>query len=219
MKKLLLTVALAAFAFTANAQWVIGGNINASHDNWHANDYVVGTTNTSVSILPKVGYQLNEKMQVGAQLGWMYDYTRTYAGDADTYTSTSMTGASGQPTIVIAPYLRYNFATWKNFTVFAEANLRLGLHLESSNYASTGSVTTDNGDSYTSIAISVVPGLNYSLNDHISLDLYVNLLNCYAEFMTNDFGGGHEYGIGANMNSQSLFSHLSNFSIGFNYAL
>lgn len=216
MKKVLLTLALAAFAMTANAQLVIGGNINASHDNWHLKDYVTGTTTNSFSIMPKVGYQLNEKMQIGAQLGWKYNYIRNYTS-TDTYTSTSATGASGQPTIIIAPYFRYNFANWKNFTVFAEAHLTLGLHLESSNYASTGSVTTNNGDQYTSIAISVVPGLNYSITDHISMDLYVNLLNCYAEFMTSDASGGHEYGIGLNMNNQSLFDHLSNFSLGFNY--
>lgn len=220
MKKILLTLALAAFAMTANAQLVLGGNVSASHDNTHTTNYVSGTTENSFSIMPKIGYWLNDNMQVGVQLGWQYDYLRRYAGDADTYRSTSdptITFGS-QPTIVFAPYFRYNVANWKNFTVFAEAQLNLGLHLESSTYNTVGSVTTNNGDNYTSFGINVVPGLNYSFNEHISMDLYVNLLRCYANFATADGWGSHEYGIGANMNAQTLNAHLGNFMIGFNYA-
>lgn len=217
MKKILLTLALAAFAMTANAQLVIGGNINANHDNWHTTDYASGTTTNSFTIMPKVGYQLNENMQIGAQLGWQYDYTRSYFGNADTYTSTSMTGASGQPTIWFNPYFRYNVANWKNFTVFAEAQLRLGLHLESSNYTSATSTTVNNGDNYTSFGLTIVPGLNYSLSEHFSMDLYVNIFRCYAEFATSDGSGSHEFGLGANMNNRSIDTHLNVFSIGFNY--
>ena len=217
MKKLLLTVALAAFAFTANAQWVIGGNIAADHSNIHANDYVGGTTTNHFEIAPKVGYQLNDNMQIGIQVGWAYDYTRTYTGNSDTYNSTSMTGASGQPTIMIAPYLRYNFATWKNFTVFAEAQLNAGLHLESSNYVAATDATTDNGDNFTSFGLAVIPGLNYSFNEHISMDIYVNLLGCYANFATADNWGSHEFGLGLTMDAQTVNAHLNNFAIGFNY--
>lgn len=219
MKKILLTLALAAFAMTANAQWVLGGNIEASHDNFHATDYAAGTTVNHFSIAPKVGYWLNDDMQIGAQIGWGYDYNRNYLLDVDHYNSTSNTGVSGQPTITIAPYFRYNVASWKNFTVFAEAQLNLGLHLESSNFTNTPTeVTTNNGDNFTSIGLSVVPGLNYSFTDHISMDLYVNLLRCYANFATAENWGSHEYGIGCNMNAQSINAHLNNFAIGFNYA-
>lgn len=218
MKKVLLTLALAAFAFTANAQWVIGGNINATHENTHTTDYVTGTTTNHFSIMPKIGYWLNENMQIGAQVGWAYDYKRTYNGDADTYTSTSKTGTSGQPTIVIAPYFRYNVANWKKFTIFAEAQLNIGLHMESSNYNTVGSTTTDNGDNYTSFGLNVVPGLNYALSEHCSFDLYVNLFRCYAEFATAENWGSHKYGIGADMNAQSIQNHLNIFTLGFNYA-
>ena len=219
MKKILLTLALAAFAMTANAQWVLGGNIAASHINTHTTDYGTGTTTNHFEIAPKIGYWLNDNMQIGAQIGWGYDYRRTYGGDVDTYTSTSNTGATNQPTIIIAPYFRYNVANWKNFTVFAEAQLNVGLHLESSDYNTAGSVTTDNGDNYTSFGLAVIPGLNYAFNDHISMDLYVNLLGCFAIFETAENWGSHAYGLGLNMDAQSLNAHLNNFSIGFNYAL
>ncbi len=218
MKKALLTFALAAFAFTANAQWVLGGTIAADHSNIHANDYTGGATNNHFEIAPKVGYWLNDNMQIGIQVGWAYDYTRNYVGNSDTYNSTSAAGVSGQPTIDITPYFRYNFANWKNFTVFAEAQLNVGLHLESSNYNTIGSVTTNNGDNFTSIGLAVIPGLNYSFNEHISMDIYVNLLGCYANFATADNWGSHEFGLGLNMDAQTLNNHLNNFAIGFNYA-
>ncbi|MBR1550434.1 MAG: outer membrane beta-barrel protein [Bacteroidales bacterium] len=219
MKKILLTLALAAFAMTANAQWVLGGTIAASHTNTHNTDYVGGTTNNHFEIAPKIGYWLNDNMQIGAQIGWAYDYTRNYAGDVDHYGSTSNTGVSNQPTIMIAPYFRYNVASWKNFTVFAEAQLALGLHLESSNYTNVPTeITTDNGDNYTSFGLAVIPGLNYAFTDHISMDIYVNLLGCFAMFETAENWGSHAYGLGLNMDAQSLNAHLNNFAIGFNYS-
>ena len=218
MKKILLTLALAAFAMTANAQWVLGGTLEASHNNFHATDYAAGTTVNHFEIAPKVGYWLNDDMQIGAQIGWAYDYNRNYAGNVDTYGSTSNTGASGQPTIEITPYFRYNVANWKSFTVFAEAQLNVGLHLESSNYNTVGSVPTDNGDNFTSFGLAVIPGLNYAFNEHISMDLYVNLLGCYANFATAENWGSHEFGLGLTMDAQTVNAHLNNFAIGFNYA-
>lgn len=228
MKKVLLTLALAAFAFTANAQFVIGGNIGANHDNYHTDKYGTGTTTTDISIMPKIGYQLNENMQIGLTVGWTYNYERTYAGKDDTYNSTSNPGLAtaanykdfNNPTITIAPYFRYYLTSWKNFKVFAEAELNVGIHMESSRstVVSGSETSTNNQDNFTSFGINIVPGLNYSLTDHISFDLYVNLLRCYADFATADGFGAHAWGIGADMSAQTIQAHLGNFAIGFNYA-
>lgn len=234
MKKVLLTLALAAFAFTANAQWVVGGTVSANHANGHSDKYVAGNTITNITLLPKVGYQLNDKMQVGLLFGWTFNYTRTYNGADDNYTSNSNPGNANitpttpytdypqimkNPTITIAPYFRYNLTTWKNFTIFAEAQLNVGIHMESSRFTKTpnGDTSVDQKDNFTSFGLSVVPGLNYSLTDKISLDLYVNLVRCYADFYTADNYGGHAWGIGADMSAQTLNDHLGNFSLGFNY--
>ena len=133
MKKILLTLALAAFAMTANAQFVIGGNLGVNHNGNHDKDFTAGSTaTTTISIMPKIGYQLNENMQIGAQLGWDYTYNRAYtdpAGNSKTYNSRP------QSAIEIDPYFRYNVASWKNFTVFAEAQLGFRMGLESKTHA------------------------------------------------------------------------------------
>ena len=216
MKKILLTLALAAFAFTANAQWVVGGNIGANHNMTnHDKDYNMGTATTNIKILPKVGYWLNDNMQVGLSAGWDYSYTRNYTGGGEKYYTSD---PSSQ--IVIAPYLRYNLTSWKNFTIFAEASLSFTIHPETSHHVFVDGTetTTDNGDSWNKIGINVVPGLNYAFTEHFSMDLYINLARLYWSMTSTDNGGRHDWGIGANANAQTLNAHLDNFMIGFNYA-
>ncbi len=219
MKKILLTLALAAFAFTANAQFVIGGNIGFSHDADYDDNYTAAygsQANTDITILPKVGYQLNDDMQIGAQLGWNYNYTRNYMGAKDSYTSTP------QSAIVIAPYFRYNLLKWKKFNVFCEAaiNFELGLESKTHTFVNGSEVTgspVKNGDNYTSFGIGVVPGLNYAFSNSFSMDIYVNLASIYWNATSYDGHADHEWGFGANMSEQTLNAHLNNFLIGFNY--
>ena len=101
MKKIVLTLALAAFAFAANAQFVIGGQIGFNTDGGNTwNRYTAaGTTPTEYIIphdsytdfvfAPKFGYNLNEKMHVGITLGFTSevhkDYSSNYAGLYRTY--------------------------------------------------------------------------------------------------------------------------------------
>lgn len=217
MKKILMTLALAAFAMTANAQFVLGGKLDINHNGNHDDDYLGGSAATNISILPKIGYWLNDNMQIGAQFGWDYTYTRTYAGADDTYTS------HPKSAVVIAPYFRYNVANWNNFTVFCEAQLNVTLGLESNQHNFVGGdeftgFPVDQSDNYTSFGLNVVPGLNYAFNDRISMDIYVNLLGLYCNMTSYEGRSSHNWGLMANMNAQDLNAHLNNFSIGFNYA-
>lgn len=243
MKKILLTLALAAFAFTANAQFVIGGNVGFNHQGNYDKNYTGGVvpsttytdnTNTAISIMPKIGYQLNDDMQIGAQLGWNYNYTRNYMGAKDSYRSTPKSA------IVIAPYFRYNLLKWKKFNVFAEAtvNFTLGLESKTHTFANGSEVAgspVENNDNFTSFGFAVVPGLNYAFSNSFSMDIYVNLASIYWSATSYDNGNSeHEWGFGADMNAQPILGastvnvgpatvmdglngHLTLFRIGFNY--
>ncbi len=212
MKKVLFTIALVAFAMTANAQLVIGGQLGLNHNGTHDDNYSIGSTaNTDITVLPKIGYQLNDNMQIGVKLGVDYTYARNYGGNEDTYMS------GWQNTIQIAPYFRYNLLEWNKFTLFCEAQLAFGLHMESHNYNTVTGNTTDNADDFTTVGLSIVPGLNYSLSDKISMDLYINLARLACNWTLTDGFDTHNYDLGVNMDAQTLNAHLNNFAIGFNY--
>ncbi len=228
MKKILLTLALAAFAFNANAQFVIGGRLGVDHgSNWIADDYSYDRSHTYIRVLPKIGYQLNDKMQIGVALGLNYEYEREYGATggvpATNYASNSY-ASTPSTSIIFNPYFRYNFATWEKCTLFCEARASVSLHLESKTHSFiNGSEETgyprDNGDKSTYFGIDITPGLNYAFSGKFSMDLYINLASLGWNMATSDGEAFHGWYAGANLNSQSLDSHLSKFSIGFNYHL
>lgn len=230
MKKIILTLALVAFGMTASAQWVLGGNVAIDHDGNSTGDYSDNAT-TEITLMPKIGYWLNDQMQVGIQLGCTYDYQRNYAGDNNNDHYASQT----QLTWNFAPYFRYNLTSWKNFTVFCEAQLALGITPKSSWKNTVANTSGDGNTSAFDLNFNVVPGLNYALTDKISLDAYVDLLGLYYNYnaTTRTVGAAdvtthnHNWGLKADMNAHpvlgvdagGLTGHLTFIRIGFNYAL
>lgn len=221
MKKVLLTLALAAFAFAANAQFVIGGQIDVNHNGNATGDFG-NTATTTFTFMPKVGYCLNDNMQIGLNFGMAYNYTRNYDGDNNNDHYFSNTGKM----YLAAPYFRYNFAQWKNFKVFCEAQLALAMIPKNSWNNNTLGTSGEGNTKTTAINFNVVPGLNYAITDHISLDVYVNLLGLYYNYVTTTttiagtdiVDKTHDYGFMANMSAETINNHFNNFTIGFNYA-
>lgn len=256
MKKLLLTVVLAAFAFAANAQFVVGGNI-AFLTNGGSMKYTAGTTEMNVPaaddgsgyfakgwsllLAPKVGYQLNDKMQAGISLqfetGSEKNYTPYVAGYAIDANFEGWSQVS-YSAFGIAPYFRYTLCTLGKFNVFCEAQAAFEFigkdkyHDFNTAISSVGVAAND--DTYEGSVkgfifdFTVTPGLNYKINDNISADLYVDLLG--LEFLsvkttddnysgTNDVRVNTEntFGFVANLAPQTLNSHLGLFRLGFNY--
>ncbi len=233
MKKIILTLALVAFAFSANAQWVLGGNVAFDHTGNATGNYY-NQASTSYSLMPKVGYWLNDRMQLGVQFGVGYNYHRDYRGDHnnDHYRSTSYHYWQ------FSPYFRYNVAKWNRFTVFAEAQLGMQFSPKSKWHDNTAG---NDGTGYTKssrVAFTIVPGLNYALTGHLSLDAYVDLLGLYYNYTTlsvtsvvdntETITTTHNYGLMADMdpqpllfagvNDDALTGHLTLVRIGFNYS-
>lgn len=107
MKKLLLAGALALASLAANAQYYVGGEVQAWRD---------GTNHhTTVSILPEVGYKASEKFAVGTTIGWKYDH------QSDVSTNTFQ----------LHPYARYNFFKLGIFSAFVDGTVGFGVGLTS----------------------------------------------------------------------------------------
>ena len=272
MKKVLLTLAVTCFAFAASAQIVVGGQIGFNTNNGNLNSHTVlsGTgvpgadydrtwdrpanPYTSFTFMPKIGYNLNEKMQVGAQLGFTYTTTTIYNavyGLSYSYTYPEAEDWEKISTFdfSIAPYFRYNVAEMGKFTFFCEAQFYFGItskptytdhatKLEVLGLTYDAVDTTYKGNtSITSFGISVTPGLNYKFTDHVSMDIYIDLLglgfnhrhiNTFDDNNPNNVYGtytdteeynttSNDFYFNANFNAQTVREHLSLFRLGFNY--
>ena len=202
MKKVFLTLTLAAFALAANAQIIVGGNLGingSSNKSVNTNSFGGTTTTTEVTgpksmdfyIAPKIGYQINEKMSAGIILGFSSESTTrtlTTPWDASLWGATNYDGTMKLSTsyITFKPYFRYNVAEMNNLTFFCEASIPVTIKNadklvvdESGDVAGSHKTATTTGldDKYTSFGLDVTPGFNYALNDHLSLDLYLNAIN------------------------------------------
>ena len=232
MKKAILTIAVAAFAFAANAQLVIGGNIGFNTTSGSAENIntIGGTTTTTttsspktldLTIMPKIGYMINDDMQVGLKFGYNMNKTTNYdvfvADDFETLTIS---------TISIVPFFRYNITEMGNFKLFCEAAIPIGISPAIKDHYDNGSGTTTDteGASGMSFGITVVPGLNYSLNEHISFDVYVNAIGLgFIHSTTHAEASGSGWSTERNTASNDFGFNVNTLpaavTVGFNYAL
>lgn len=240
MKKLFLTLALAAFAMTANAQWILGGQFGYNTTGGNVSVEATAVTpaydypNNKVSnftFAPTVSYVLNEKMQVGLTFSYTLfsntNYTpMAYAANYEAYNKFRTS------TLGIAPYFRYYFAEAGNFKFFCEAQLGIYSTPRTYNYTYSTVPPADNGTETegafktSTLAFTITPGVNYKINDKWSADCYVDLAGlAFTRNTTKTYAGDNlvdtdvtnYFGLMADASAQTLNAHFGNFRIGFNY--
>lgn len=241
MKKVLFMLAFAGLTMAANAQLILGGqfgfNTNGgTNTNEVAPVFTVPNTKTmNLTIAPTISYVLNDNMQVGVSLGYGMTSTTNYgagayAMDKEAWAKNTWT------TFGVAPYFRYYFAQAGNFNFFCQAELGFYLTPRTKTHNYDNSVTPvidDNVNgawSQTTLALTIVPGVNYKFNDNWSADCFINLAGLaftHTTFKTFGVPGDPDkltntdvdntFNLMANMSAQDLNAHLGNFSIGFNY--
>lgn len=101
MKKVFLTLALLLTTMVASAQFYVGGGLSFS------NDKIGDVDETKITVLPEIGYTINQNWTAGATLGvsWTEDVSTSFS---------------------VSPYARYTFANVGKFSFFADAVLELG---------------------------------------------------------------------------------------------
>lgn len=210
MKKVLLTITLAAFAFAANAQIIVGGNLgfNAYDSKSLETTILPGGTTTVETInprtfnlhfMPKIGYQIDDNMSAGIILGYSMDKRRTVltsptGADAQMFAAAAMgnltdyagTRKWSATEITIQPYFRYTLMEFNEMSLFAEASVPVTIHpaeetlLEEEGVygGSRHTVEVNTLDNKSlSIGVNITPGLNYTFNDWLNLDVYFNALS------------------------------------------
>lgn len=141
MKKFLMTVVAVAMATVASAQVYVGGSagfVGVSHD---------GTTNTNFTILPEIGYNLDDNLAVGIVVGYAQTKTSKEVTDAEVSVKTKQ--------FQVSPYLRYTALKLKNVNVFVDAGL---------DYVHSDEAGAKNN----TFGVGVKPGVAINLNDKLS---------------------------------------------------
>ena len=246
MKKVFLTIALVAFAMVANAQFVVSGQFgfNTTGGNTHyeavapyAHDFDYPATKTTDFLLsPSVGYVLNDNMQVGLGLLFVTGSTVNYGARATYYAGQEDWLKTSGNAFGVAPYFRYYFAKAGNFSFFGEAALAFVTSGRTHDHAYDNSVNpaidveADGPTSTSILDFSIVPGVNYKINDKFSVDCYIDLAGlAFTRTATKNYGTiadpdalvstdvNTNFGLIANASAQTLNAHFGNFRIGFNY--
>jgi hypothetical protein len=172
MKKVITIIALCALASITHAQLFVGGMAQiASTGGKTKTEPTSGSSVTvdnnssfSMSLCPKVGFMMSEKIAVGSNL-WLISNTNENP-------NTNTTNTTG--TIGLLPFARYYVLNGEKFKMFAEAEL--GLTYSADKTTSNG-VTTD-GDKRIGRVLNVSPNVGYALSPKIELEARLNFVNC-----------------------------------------
>ena len=215
MKKILLTALLGlAVSVSMSAQIFVGGQlgINATSNTDKNINPVVTACDTTVSVLPNVGYILNDKMLVGARVGLNF-------GSTGANNSTFGLG--------LQPYLRYKVLNIGKFSLAAEANVGIETRSTTNKIGGVGV----NKVSDFNFSLGAVPVLLFQFNEHIAFEANINVLNFNLGFgsskETNTPEGGSpftikdesNFNLGLGASSNSVFAGgIGAIVVGFTYA-
>ncbi len=234
MKKLFLTLAVIfAGSSIANAQLFIGGQLSVgSLSSDKATEIVTTPSETittdynpshtfSFGIAPKVGYMLNDKMAIGAFVG--FDMV-TMKDPYDNYRVFDAEGTHKYTNFGGGVFFRYYLINGEKFSLYGEAQAGIKLGTENDTYVYTDAsktVTVDKkGPKTTTLGIGIVPGISYKLNDHFALDANIDILSLgfeHSKQTYKDEDGSDKYEYSSSDNNLGLRVNNGGISVGFHY--
>ena len=253
MKKVFLTLAAVAAFSIANAQFFIGGSLGFSTQSGtststYTTNYGSSTTTltyeekspsySEFSFGAKLGYYFTDnKWAVGLKLGLNHFHLTEYDYFDHSGPALSSDALSENNILIvgtefgIAPFVRYHFAEWNDFSLFAE--LTTGVMFGNSEIipiVNNNEEASLKGPKSFAFGINIMPGVAYKINDHIQVEATLDLfgLNYTYEKATErhvfnepTYNETHEtstttsaFGLG--VCTETLFSQ-SNITIGFVY--
>ena len=210
MKKALLLSMLAMGSFyAANAQssW-IGGSISYSHNNWNSEpktsddgDKSTDLTNT-IGFSPSYRLDINEKWAFGLNLGLSFSKNE---GETTHLEYTEYDHDSKKQSYTISPFLRRYWVSSEKFRFFSNLLAFYTYDKSESNSESRHQYYSKSYSENNSVGLSLIPGIEYKLNDRFSLQSTIGSL-CY--YLT--WNGGQ-----ANYKSHNVsFNLTSSISLG-----
>ena len=169
----MMTLAAVAVAATMNAQVYLGGGVGVATSSYD------GNSTTVWSILPEIGYNLDENWAVGMTVGY---------GES----SVKVSGVKEKvKTFQISPYARYTFVKFDKVNLFVDG----GIGYKHENYAGTKTNT---------FSVGLKPGVAVNLNDKLSFVAHVGFLGYENEKVKGDDKSTNSFGLDLNGNNLSF---------------
>ena len=176
-KKIIALVALlACVTMGASAQVYVGGSLGFTSTKYEAGGQ--DKDGTSYKILPEIGYQLDEDLSIGLQIGYSHGYasfgsltvtdikaamntvTSAYADmNEDDFKLNSFT---------FAPYMRYNVMKFGAVKLFLEGSVGY-TNIKSDDTPNTNGRKTGNESKLDLLEIAIRPGVSFQVNEKINL--------------------------------------------------
>ena len=183
MKKIMMTLAAVAVAATMNAQVYLGGGVGFQTSSYD------GNSETYFTILPEIGYNLDENWAVGITLGYGEAKTKVKEG--------GFTVSEKVKSFEIAPYARYTFAKFDKVNLFVDGTV--GYKHE--DFAGTKTNT---------FAVGLKPGVAVNLNEKISFVAHVGFLGYENEKVKDADKSLNTFGVGLDGSNLSfgVYSHF-----------
>ena len=239
MKKVILTLlAVVGLSLAVSAQVVVSGNIGfGTTGNIYTVDGVDHIDNDGepssigFAIKPKVGYMLGERFQAGGYIGYSFDRVQTYTASLINPSQLLRTDRELVSQFEIGAYGRWDVCKMGHFSLFAELTVGVAAGWDKKKYIYENGTPDNEYYDYGiySFTASVVPGLSYAVNEHLTADLYLNILGLTyttvnhtdhkattsqdkdSHLVTNDFG------FNINLRDNTIHDYVRSIAIGVSY--
>jgi hypothetical protein len=188
MKKIMMTLAAVAVAATMNAQIYVGGEVGFETTS------VDGNSTSSLTLMPEIGYNLDENLSVGISFGYGEDSKDVADVDAQ---GNAITVTQKNKRFIINPYARYTFMKLDKVNLFIDGGLSYA------HYDNAGAKNNQFG-------IGVRPGVAVNLNYKLSFVAHFGWLG-YKNSKDDYEGAKAANTFGFDLNSKVSFGMYYNF--------
>lgn len=206
MKKLLIASAVALFGLS-NAQIAKGtvylsGSVGYSQEE-NNND---NSKLESFNVLPTVGYFVGTNTAVGLGVGYTNNKaTLTTTGNVGTTFFTNESTLT-QDAFVVAPFVRKYWTLGDKLYFFGQLQVPMEfgkVKSENTTVSSLGTNSSSSEEKYTSVGVTVKPGLDYFLNKNWTIEATIGEFG-YNNFKPENSEAINNYNFGLNLSSVTI---------------
>lgn len=185
MKKLFLTLAVAFASLAANAQLYVGGEVGA----WRNSD----DNKTDFNLKPEIGYQLNDKWDLGIGIGFSHKYRGKEDGEASVKTNS----------FYVDPYARWSFVKFGPVRMFLDITAGVGTSKRKHTVTMLGEEKTISDDADVAWRVGVQPGVAVGLCKNLDFIAHVGFIG-YTDADKESISPYGKKGFGFDLSSNNL---------------